>query len=119
MIWRDDSCFVVVMETAFTQVREATRTDMKATTFAHDVEKRVRTTVFIVGILLLGFLPIVFATFFLLVEDYAADAMWAFGIASVLSGVGCLITYVVAERNARRAEQPPPPTPPTPPSGPS
>jgi hypothetical protein len=77
---------------------------MKPTTFCGTVEKRTRTTFFIAGVALLGFLPIVFATFFLLVEGVAADAMWALGIASVVSGSGFLITYVVAERNARQAE---------------
>lgn len=65
------------------------------------MEKRVRTTLFIAGVALLGFLPIVFATFFLLVEGLAADAFWALGVASVLTGMACLIIYGLAENRAR------------------
>ncbi|HEX9816684.1 MAG TPA: hypothetical protein VGB18_06870, partial [Candidatus Thermoplasmatota archaeon] len=85
-------------------VGEETLTDMKATTFARNVEKRVRTTLFIAGIALLGFMPIVFATFFLLVEGVAADVFWALGIGSVLGGMACLFTYGYAENKARRLE---------------
>lgn len=77
---------------------------MKATTFAQSVEKRVRTTLFIAGIALLGFMPIVFATFFLLVEGLAADAFWALGVASVLGGMTCLFVYGYAENRARKAD---------------
>ncbi len=78
---------------------------MKATTLLRLVEKRVRTTLFIAGIALLGFMPIVFATFFLLVDGVAADAFWALGIASVLGGMVCLFTYGYAENRARKMDE--------------
>lgn len=75
---------------------------MKPTTPSERVEKRGRTKLFIAGIVVLGFLPIVFATFFLLFEGVAADLVWVLGVLSVVDGAVLLLWYTFEERKARR-----------------